>query len=225
MGALESKRRRAQNRDEARRMILDATEALLAEEGYEGFSMRKLVERCGYAAPSIYHHFGDKRGLIDALLESRFRKLVDELEGVPASADPTESMRELSRAFVRFGLRNSAHYTMLSAPLRGEKDQPVPAAEEARRILETPAEEVFARGEFAVDDLEVVRQSLWGLIHGLITLQGSRPDHAWSGDLFDVAFEAMLVGLLVPEAAGAVRERELKRRRRNSSNKTKRKAG
>ena len=54
-------------RSQARRAILDATQSLLVEGGYEAFSMRRLAERCGYTAPTIYHHFGDKPGLIGAL--------------------------------------------------------------------------------------------------------------------------------------------------------------
>ena len=77
----------------ARRAILDATEALLVADGYESFSMRRLVERCGYTAPSIYHHFGDKRGLIDALIEERFRRLVDRIRAVPSEGDAVAALR------------------------------------------------------------------------------------------------------------------------------------
>ncbi len=71
-------RRRTRQREEARRAILDATEELLLEVGYDDFSMRRLVERCGYAAPSIYHYFGDKDGLIGAETGSIYRSLVPE---------------------------------------------------------------------------------------------------------------------------------------------------
>ena len=50
-----ARERRSQSRAETRRVILDATEALLLEAGHRGLSVRKLVERCGYSAPTIYH--------------------------------------------------------------------------------------------------------------------------------------------------------------------------
>ena len=53
-----AERRRLRQRTDAQRAILDATEALLVEDGYEQFSMRRLVERCGYTAPTIYRYFG-----------------------------------------------------------------------------------------------------------------------------------------------------------------------
>ena len=52
--------RRARQREDARRAILDATEALLLEAGSDGFSMRRLAERCGYTTPTIYHYFDSK---------------------------------------------------------------------------------------------------------------------------------------------------------------------
>ena len=62
--------RRARQREEARRTILDATELLLIESGGFDFSIRSLSKRCGYSAPTVYHYFGDKDGLIDALKKS-----------------------------------------------------------------------------------------------------------------------------------------------------------
>ena len=94
-----ARKRREQSRADARRIILDATEALLVEAGYEQFSMRKLVDRCGYTAPTIYHYFGDKPGLLDTLLEERLEKLVKDLHRVSLGEDPVANMRATSRAF------------------------------------------------------------------------------------------------------------------------------
>ena len=63
--------RRRQQRDDARGAILEATESILVEEGYERFSMRKLAARCGYTAPTIYHYFDDKVRLFEALIEGK----------------------------------------------------------------------------------------------------------------------------------------------------------
>ena len=111
-----AQKRRLQIRSEARRAILDATEALLADGGYPRFSMRKLADRCGYAAPTIYHHFGDKVGLLDSLLEARLGRLVAELREVPMSRDPARNLLALCSAFGRFGLRNPSHYRLFSEP-------------------------------------------------------------------------------------------------------------
>jgi len=49
--------------------IVDAALAVVEEEGLAAFSTRKLGERLGCEAMSIYHHFPSKQHLLDALVE------------------------------------------------------------------------------------------------------------------------------------------------------------
>ena len=55
-------------RPTARKSILEAAERLLLERGVDGFSIRGVSSRSGFSAPTIYHHFGDRTGLIHAVL-------------------------------------------------------------------------------------------------------------------------------------------------------------
>jgi AcrR family transcriptional regulator len=192
-----AERRRQQHREEAHRAILDATEALLVEDGFERFSMRRLAQRCGYTAPAIYHHFGDKRGLIDALLEERVRRLLGRLRRVKHDGDPVETLRALARAFVRFGLQNPIHYRLLAAP-RPDSSPPPAAAAEARALIEGPLADLFRAGRLRCGDLQEVQQCLWVLLHGLISMQISRPREGWSRSLLETALDAMLCGLISP---------------------------
>ena len=203
---MEAERRRQQQRLEARRAILDAAESILVGEGYERFSIRRLGERCGYTAPTLYHHFGDKRGLIDALLEERFQALYDRLRRVQLGADPVENIRALARAFVRFGRRNPTHYRLLHAT-RPPGTQPPPAAEAARELVEKPFRVLAEQGRL-MPDFEAAGQALWATLHGVISLQNGRPDHAWVPGLADVAIDTMLRGLVrgAPEGDGRARE-------------------
>jgi TetR/AcrR family tetracycline transcriptional repressor len=45
---------------------------LLNEEGLEGVSLRRLADRLGIKAPSLYHHFADKSALLAAVVERIF---------------------------------------------------------------------------------------------------------------------------------------------------------
>ena len=129
-----SERRRLQSRaEDARRAILDATEALLVEDGVEAFSMRALAERCGYTAPTIYHYFGDKDGLIDALLEERFRRCWRRCGACGAGRRPgSRPARMIGVAFVRFGLRNPTHCVSCSRPREPELRRAAAPSVEAR---------------------------------------------------------------------------------------------
>lgn len=47
--------------------ILDAAASLLNEEGHAALTTRSVCDRAGVAAPTLYHHFGDKAGLLRSL--------------------------------------------------------------------------------------------------------------------------------------------------------------
>ena len=56
------------------REIVDAALELLEEDGADGLSMRRLAERLGIRAPSIYKHLPDKQAL-EAAIISRTRRI------------------------------------------------------------------------------------------------------------------------------------------------------
>jgi len=192
-----SERRRLQHRQDARRTILDATEALLVERGFEAFSMRRLAERCGYTAPTIYHYFGDKKGLFDTLLEERFRRMVEMVRRVRRSDDPCESLLMILSAVVRFGLRNPSRIQLLTA-YRPDAAEPPQSSLEARALLETPLAELAQQGRLLVRDTEEAFQCLWIAMHGVTSMLATRPDYAWSKNLVRTSLAAMLRGLIRP---------------------------
>jgi AcrR family transcriptional regulator len=195
-----AEQRRQQQRSDVRRAILAAAEAILVEDGYERFSMRRLAERCGYTAPTIYHHFGDKLGLVEAVLEARFRDLLRLIRRVPLSSDPLETIRARARAFVRFGLRNPSHYRVLTTQ-RGPSPRPVAAAEEARGLLEQPWRQLIEQGRLAEGHLDLAQQSFFALLHGIVSLRASRSDIDWSPALVDASVDALLRGWAAAPAA------------------------
>jgi AcrR family transcriptional regulator len=190
-----AERRRLQNRSEVRRTILDATESLLFEGGYEQFSMRKLAARCGYTPPTIYHHFGDKKRLLDELLEERMAELVARLRQVPVTGDPLGDMRAMFLEFARWGLDNPNHYQLLTARRDPDADA-VPSGEEAREMLLKPLIAVYESGRMRFHDLATARQAFWVLLHGLVSLPRMHPHEEWANDLVATSLDAMLRGSL-----------------------------
>ena len=193
MTSLAVQQRRLQYRADARRSILDAAEALLVEGGLEGFSMRRLADRCGLTAPTLYHYFTDKPSLIDALLEERVQQLIQDLRGVELSDDPIENVCALGAAFASFGIRNPDHYHLLVMN-RGEKAPDPPSTEEVQEIFGAPLGALIERGDLDADEIEPLRQGLWSLLHGFILLQSSRPDYEWVPGLLDHSLNAMIRG-------------------------------
>jgi AcrR family transcriptional regulator len=195
-----AEQRRTRRRADTRRVILDATQDLLVEGGLDVFSIRRLAERCGYTAPTIYHHFGDKGGLFDALLEERLETLLRAIKRVPEGLDPVETLRGRALAFVRYGTRNPTHYQLLGV-MRDPSREPPRSGEEARVLLEHPWLQLVESGRLAPSSMESAQQSLWALVHGLITLRLARPDHDWAKSLAQDSIDALLRGLVAPQPA------------------------
>lgn len=61
----------AKSKTKRKDRILDAAEALFAKHGFDGVSMRKVAEDAGVDLALSSYHFGNKRGLFDAVLLRR----------------------------------------------------------------------------------------------------------------------------------------------------------
>ena len=143
MEAQPAELRRQRQRQEARTTILAAAEGLLVRDGYDGFSMRRLAQSCGYTTPTIYHYFRDKKGLIDAILEPRFRELLERMGQVPQGPDPVENWRQMTLAFIAFAQKNPTHYRLLMTPR--ENREPSPLAEQLVELMGRPGQDGPAR--------------------------------------------------------------------------------
>ena len=73
----------------SRHRILDAAESLMATHGYAAVTIARLEAECGLPASSIYWHYGNKEGVLLAVMErgaDRFLATavrIDQIEGTP----------------------------------------------------------------------------------------------------------------------------------------------
>jgi len=197
--------RRERQRSDARRAILDATEALLIESGGFDFSIRSLGRRCGYSAPTVYHYFGDKDGLIVALLEERTARLADAIERVPVTADPLDDLRALLLVFISFRAENPTFARMMWTVSSKGHTHVVPAMERLRARVSPPMQALADAERFRGVDHETAGQIIWALLHGLSSLSVIEPDHPWAPDLGERAIDTLLRGMVQPLRAEASR--------------------
>lgn len=114
-----------------RRRILAAARAIVAQHGAEGLSMNALAAAAGVGKGTIFRRFGDRDGLLYALLDEDTIVLQDGfLSGPPPlgpGAPAAERLEAFVVAYVRFQL---AHLELLLAAQQGhvEAASPVLAA-------------------------------------------------------------------------------------------------
>jgi TetR/AcrR family transcriptional regulator, fatty acid metabolism regulator protein len=84
-------------RQERERLILQAAESVLAEQGYDAMSMEEVANRVGISRAAVYLHFPSKEDLVFAVLEHGVRLSVEHLDTLLAD---TSSPREKVRAVI-----------------------------------------------------------------------------------------------------------------------------
>lgn len=101
-----------------RTRLLDAAADLIAGSPGEDFSLRAVCDAARVKMPTLYHFFGSKQGLIDAVVERGFEMYLTEKGSHEPSGDPIQDIRSGWDAHVAFGLANTGFYTLMYGKIR-----------------------------------------------------------------------------------------------------------
>jgi TetR/AcrR family transcriptional regulator, regulator of autoinduction and epiphytic fitness len=77
--------------------ILDVTNRLLAEKGYDAMSMDDIATEVGIAKGSLYKHFESKETLAAAVMTRLLRQTREALAALPATLEPVERLEAVLR--------------------------------------------------------------------------------------------------------------------------------
>ena len=182
------KERREREKSETREKILDAARELFATEGYEGVSMRRVAEKIEYSPTAIYVHFTDKEELFRELCHQDYARLAEVFQSSVISTDPIERLKQIGAIYIDFGIRYPNHYKfMFMAP-----HPPQELDEVDREMHGNPEKDAYAFLKWAVQqaidagrlreelhDAEVISQTLWASVHGVISLEIAKGHDAW----------------------------------------------
>ena len=182
------KERREREKSETRDKILDAARELFVTEGYEGVSMRKVAEKIEYSPTAIYVHFADKEELFRELCHEDYAQLAKVFQSSMISTDPIERLTQIGAIYVDFGTRYPNHYKfMFMTPHPGHELDEVD-----REMMGNPEQDAYAFLKWAVQqaleagcfreeftDAELISQTLWASVHGVISLQIAKGSDCW----------------------------------------------
>jgi AcrR family transcriptional regulator len=156
---------------------------LLEQEGPAALTMRRLAERLGIRAPSLYKHLPDKAALEAAIIATGFEDAAAVFEhAVDGAADPLAAFAAAYRAFA---LAHPHLYRLMT-------DQPLP-----REYLPAGVEERAAAPlQRAAGDPARAR-AIFAFAHGMVLLEltrrlppGADPEAAWKEGI--TAFQARI---------------------------------
>jgi AcrR family transcriptional regulator len=179
--------RREREREEVRTRILDAARELFANEGFEAVTMRRIADRIEYSPTAIYFHFRDKEALLKELCDNDFAALAHQFADIARVGDPIERLRLTGYAYARFGIEHPNHYRLMfmtphppidPAGQELEKGNP---EEDAYAFLKVIVTDAIAAGRFreGLGDADLLSQTIWAAMHGVISLQIAKCNDAW----------------------------------------------
>lgn len=96
-----------------RERLISAAADLIAAAPGEEFSLRAVCETVGVKMPTLYHFFGSKQGLINAVIKHGFDLYLGEKSSMESSGDPIQDIRVGWDAHVAFGLANPGFYSLM----------------------------------------------------------------------------------------------------------------
>lgn len=127
---------------DTRTRLLNAAADLIAAAPGEDFSLRAVCDAVGVKMPTLYHFFGNKQGLIEAVIERGFDMYLSAKSSSESSGDPIQDLRMGWDAHVSFGLVNPGFYTLMYGKVRpGYSPEAQSKPSEILRSLTRQAEE------------------------------------------------------------------------------------
>ncbi len=174
---------------------------MIREHGAESVSVREVAKRAGVSSGAPFRHFPSRTALMTAVAEqamSRFRaeivRALDEVEG----AAPIDRFRALGTAYMRWVVRNPAHFEVISNRALIDFDGSESLRRdnaEIRSLMEELLSEQRDDARLRTDDVKTISFAARALAYGLARMyidghlpQWDIPAHR-AEDAFKAAFD------------------------------------
>jgi AcrR family transcriptional regulator len=196
-----SRNRLQSDKENLRQEIMDAAREMFVAEGYGQVSMRKIADKIGYSATTIYLYFRDKNDLLHQICEQTFARLAQNIKAIYQLSDnPLEKLRSGLREYIHFGLKHPSQYEIVfitPLPVNIESEFEETNGKVAFDTLRTVITECISANLLKHNDVELISQTLWAGIHGVTALliQHTGFPFVERERLIDSVIDTLIVGI------------------------------
>jgi AcrR family transcriptional regulator len=180
--------------DDVRKRILAATADLIAKNGRDFATTRAVATAAGVQAPTIYRLFGDKDGLLEAVVEHGLKDYIAQKSSRVPHDDPVDELRAGWDLHVAFGLSNPGLFVIMSGNPYPRPMSPALAA--AMGILSQKIRNIAMAGRLRVTEDRAVRL-LHAACTGTVFALLSQPESQRDIGLSAVARDAIIAAITV----------------------------
>jgi AcrR family transcriptional regulator len=156
--------------------LLAAADAVLAERGAQGLTLRDVARAAGVSHAAPYHHYASLNELLAALAEHGFVILGDAMAQAVGVADTRERLLRVAQAYVACARAHPQRFRLMFGPLLASKDDHPALKAAAQRAFGFVLAAAYAHDKKHGADLALAG---WSMSHGLSHL------------LIDGAFEGL----------------------------------
>jgi len=149
--------------------VCSVAAVLLAEMGYDNFTMRDLAKRLGSSAMTPYRYFANKDAILALVRIKGFSLLADRLESVLRDdGTAAEKSHAFVACYVTFAHEQSAFYQLMFE--NGPASQPTHEEQHVRSLFAEYAK--LQSGRMGLDiDGDRIGELLWSTLHGAVVFQ------------------------------------------------------
>ncbi|MFF3753162.1 TetR/AcrR family transcriptional regulator [Streptomyces sp. NPDC002018] len=179
-----------------RTRILEVAAELLAKSPNGDISTRAVCDAAQVGAPVLYRQFGDKEGLLSAVVDYGFDTYLATKRLREPGTDPIQDLRDGWDTHVAFALANPHLYRLMNSPLMRK---PPASAAESHQILTRDLERAAARGLLRLSP-ELAAQMIMSANVGVALMLVSRPGTFTDPDMSRRVRDAVHAAAFTPEA-------------------------
>lgn len=152
--------------------LLDAVDAVIAEHGPSGVTLRRVGEAAGLSHTAGTHYFKDKRGLFTAYITRGYNLLGERIETASESPEPREALLNAAGAYGDFAVEMPSLFTVMQQLELTHVDTPGlwAARERCYFGIDALLSRYQASGWAESRDTRDLLATTWSFVHGFIAL-------------------------------------------------------
>ncbi|MCX8065735.1 MAG: TetR/AcrR family transcriptional regulator [Candidatus Hydrogenedentes bacterium] len=155
---------------------------LFSEKGYEGTSIREIIEEAGVTRPVLYYYFQNKEDLFRKLVESIFKQLTDRMNYIKQNySDTIGKLKAIIRATFEMAEQEPQAVRLIlqvyfapikaSPPIRGSE-----IGKQRFKIIESIMREGLEKAELSGGDARALTLAFLGIMDMHVMAKSDRPE-------------------------------------------------
>ncbi|MBW4890153.1 TetR/AcrR family transcriptional regulator [Mucilaginibacter sp. HMF5004] len=169
--------RKAKEKEQLKTLILNSARKLFVQNGVEQTTIRSIAKNIDYSVGTVYLYFKDKNAILNELHSLGFAQLGEQFKVLANVEKPMERLMAMGRLYINFAMENPDMYELmftLKAPmavLNESKKEEWDEGKSAFGVLKTTVEQCINQHHFEGHKAEPLTFMIWGLVHGMCSLQ------------------------------------------------------